>query len=157
MNRYVIVLAIALLSTLAASAQEVYRIKIRGKLISPDGVTRIKETDLVRTNGHLLTYVVDVPGREFDLVETFANGTSFTTHIHADDSSVVADGHGVVFDCHESTGFANNLAGLTLFTGRMIAKGRVTEKSIRLSVIGVWDTSTDTYFKGVITGKRVLP
>jgi hypothetical protein len=156
MNRYILVLAIALLSTLAASAQEIYQLKIRGKLISPDGVTRIKETDLVATNGHLLVYETDISGRSFNLGELFANGGFFRENIHSDDAAV-ANNNKISFDLHDSDGFSGNVGGVPTFTGRMIATGRVTEKSVRFSVVGVWDGGTDTLFKGVITGKRILP
>jgi hypothetical protein len=154
MNKYVLVLALALLSTLAASAQEVYQLKIRGSLISPSGRTRVKETTLVATNGHLLIYEVDLASKSLDLFETFPNLSTFTDHLHTDDTAV--DGNKVVMDIHEDTGFSANLAGVPAFTGRLIAKGRVTERSLRFSVIGVWNESTDTVFKGVITGKRLV-
>jgi hypothetical protein len=156
MNRYVLVLAIALLSTVAASAQEVYQIKIRGSLISPSGHTRIKETDLVATNGHFLVYVVDVSNKDFTLNEVFPNGGIFEERIHADDGAALNE-HKVIFNLHDTTGFDDNIGGITPFTGHLIATGRVTEKSIRFSVVGVWDESTDTVFKGVITGKRLVP
>jgi hypothetical protein len=155
MNRYVLALAIALLSTLAASAQEIYQLKIRGSLISPTNHTRIKETDLVATNGHLLIYEVDLASESFDLVERFPNMSTFTQHVHADDTAV--DGNQVVMDIHDNTGFSANLAGVPGFSGRLIAKGRVTERSLRFSVIGVWNENTETVFKGVITGKRLVP
>ena len=157
MNRYALILAIALLSTLAASAQGVYRIKLRGSLISPTGHTRIKETDLVATNGHFLTFEVDIAGKDFDLDEMFANGTPFREQIHSHETGVGADGRTVTFMIHNTAGFADNVAGLPAFGDYMLVTGRVTERSLRFSVVGIWDDPNNIVFKGVITGKRILP
>jgi hypothetical protein len=156
MNRYALALAIALLSTLAASAQEVYRIKIRGSLISPTGHTRIKETDLVATNGHFLVYQVDKPGGVFNLAEMFADGNFFRENVHSDVGTALDNR--VSFDLHDSAGFSDNVGGIPPFSlCRMIATGRITEKSLRLSVAGVWNEDDSIVFKGVITGKRLVP
>ena len=154
MNRYALVLAIALLSTLAASAQGVYQIKIRGSLISSTGHTHIKETDLVVTNGHFLIYEVNLPDRQFDLKEVFANGDLFRDNTHSHEGAVVSNNK-VSFDLHYDFGFDGNVGGIRPFAGRLMAVGRVTERSLRFSVVGAWDP--DTLFKGVITGKRIFP
>jgi hypothetical protein len=155
MKRYALVLAIALLSTFAASALETYRLKIRGSLISPSGRTRIRETDLVVSNGNWLVFDVDLAAKSLDLFEM--SPTTGQTELGADNVVVGTDGKTVIFDMQDVNGFSDNLAGLPAFTDRLMANGRVTARSLRFSVIGVWDASTETFFKGVITGKRVSP
>jgi hypothetical protein len=155
MKRHALTLAIALLSTLAASAFETYQLKIRGSLISPSGRTRIKETDLVAGSNHVLVLEVDLGAKSLGLYDT--SPTTGSTEAHADEVVVDSDGKTVIFDIRKDNGFGANLAGLPAFTDRLMAKGRVTGRTVRFSVIGVWDASTDTFFKGVITGKRIEP
>src|SRR5215212_2895726 len=67
------------LGSLALTAADQFIVKFRGTIITPEGRTRVKETDLVRTNGNTLVLVVDtiaVSGNFLRFYEADSTGTN---------------------------------------------------------------------------------
>jgi hypothetical protein len=161
MKKISVLFAIVLCSTLSTWAADNFLIKVRGKIVGPNGVTRVKETDLVLTNGHQLVYQIDTTNQTFTIVQMDIPGTNvLRQELHADDAAVSGNHRVVAFDMHDDAGFGDNVGGVGAFTGRLVSSGRIsfvrgTAKKIRLSVFGVWDSSENTTFKGVITGQRI--
>jgi len=160
MKKPFLFLALALFAGLSAHADN-YIIKFRGTITSANGRTRIKETDLVRTNGNVLVYQINVVNKEFDIVESDATGVpDFGQQVHSDDAAVIANGRTVVTDLHDSDGFPANVSGVPVFEGRLMGTARFTfvgdtPASFRMNVSGVWNVDDNSTFKGVITGRRV--
>jgi hypothetical protein len=153
--------AIMLLSGWTTWAADNFLVKIRGSITGPDGRVRVYESDLVLSGEQRLTMQIDATNHIFDLVQTDDTGTNvIRQETHAENAAVTANHRSVTFDMQENEGFSGNIANLGVFNGRLIGTGRISyvrgvAKSVRFSVIGVWNPVENSTFKGIITGKRI--
>src|ERR1043166_2368639 len=171
MKKLAAILILTLLSGLIARATpDRFLIQFRGVITSITNSAirfKVRETNLVTTNGNLLVYEIDslpdFPLQSLNLIETDSTGTNFVReNCHSDDNAVDHTRRIVTFDIHDSpaTGFVDNVGGIPPFNGRIIATGRGTPrrgplKKIRFKVFGVWNSSDNFFFKGTITGVRL--
>lgn len=163
MKKLSLFIALVLFAGLSAHAADHYILKFRGTITSPDGKIRVKETQLVTTNGNTLVMNVDLSGADFDVFESDPTGVDeLQENTHNDTSFALANGHGFATDLHFSAGFAGNVGNVPTFEGRLIGVARISfkkgnPKGFRMPVSGIWNPDDNSTFKGTITGVIVPP
>lgn len=161
MKKISFVFALLLLSGWTTWAADNFVVKIRGTLTGPNGQTRIKETDLVVTNGQRLVLQIDATNHSVVLVQTDATGTNVVRQeAHAEAVAVTSGHRAVTFDLQPDEGFAGNTINQAGLTGRLLVTGRIAyvrgvARSFRGTVFGIWNGDGNSTFKGTITGQRV--
>ena len=167
MKKFVLIILAASLGSTALLGADTFLIKFSGVITTPTGRTRVKETDLVRTNGNVLVAVVDtnqVSEQFLRIWEADSTGTNLLrANIESYGKALDASGRRLTVDLFAGFlgGFDPNVGNILPNShGEILGQGLITPsvhapKSIRLSFSGVWNSASNAVFKGTMTGKLI--